>query len=419
LVLSVSSTNSVLVPTNQIVFGGGSSNRMVTVTPATNRFGTTLITVMVHDDAGGTASDTFVVAVSSINDAPVALAQSVTTPEDTATNLVLTASDVDSTNLVFALLSGPTNGVLSLLETNSGALTYTPATNYQGGDVLVFTVSDGSLVATGQVSITVTPVNDAPVANDDSVSTPEDTPVALDPRVNDTDVDGDLLTITEATATNGVVSLLGGTNLVFLPATNFYGVAVISYSISDGHGGTASADVTVTVTAENDLPVAGDDLADTCQGVTLTLPEALLLANDVDVDAGNVLSIINVSPDSSFGGTVGLLAEYITYVPPTNFTGLDTFSYTVTDGQGGSTTGTVTVRVWPPFAIMSISRQVNGSLVIQFCGVQGSNYVLEASSDFTNWSSLGNLSEGTAGVFQFEDATTTGVNTRFYRVLLP
>jgi len=269
------------------------------------------------------------------------------------------------------------------------------------------------------VSITVTPVNDAPVANDDSVSTPEDTPVALDPRVNDTDVDGDQLTITEATATNGVVSLLGGTNLIFLPATNFYGVAVISYSISDGHGGTASADVTVTVTAENDLPVAGADSADTCRGVTLTLPEALLLANDVDVDAGNVLSITNVSPDSSFGGTVGLLAEYITYIPPTNFTGLDTFSYTVTDGQGGSTTGTVTVRVWPPFTIMSISRQVNGSLVIQFCGVQGSNYVMEASSDFTNWSSLGNLSEGTVGVFQFEDTTTTGVNTRFYRVLLP
>src|SRR5437016_10390249 len=118
------------------------------------------------------STGTVSIIVTPINDAPVANNQSVTTPEDTSTNLVLSGSDVEGP-VTFAILSGPTNGVLSLLNTNTGAVTYTPNTNYNGADSFTFTVSDGSLLATGMVSIAVTPVNDAPLANRSKEHTPE------------------------------------------------------------------------------------------------------------------------------------------------------------------------------------------------------------------------------------------------------
>jgi len=115
------------------------------------------------------------ITVIPVNDAPVASNQSVTIPEDTSTNLVLTASDVDSSNLVYAILSGPGHGSTGVLNTNTGAVTYTPSTNYAGPDSFTFTVFDGSLYATGTVSIAVTPVNDAPVAFSQSLTNAEDT----------------------------------------------------------------------------------------------------------------------------------------------------------------------------------------------------------------------------------------------------
>jgi hypothetical protein len=87
---------------------------------------------------------------------PVANNQSRTTPEDTATNLVLTASDSDSTNLTYAIVSNPAHGSLGALNPTTGAVTYTPTTNYNGADSFTFTAFDGSLYSTGTVSLTVT-----------------------------------------------------------------------------------------------------------------------------------------------------------------------------------------------------------------------------------------------------------------------
>src|SRR5207247_9512799 len=101
-----------------------------------------------------------------------------TTTEDTSTHLALTDSDVAGPVTV-TILSAPTNGVLSLLNTNTGAVIYTPNTNYNGADSFTFTVSDGSLLATGLVSIAVTPINDVPVATDDNVTTADDTSIYL------------------------------------------------------------------------------------------------------------------------------------------------------------------------------------------------------------------------------------------------
>src|SRR5439155_394828 len=159
------------------------------------------------------STGTVSITVLPVNDAPGAGNQSVTISEDTATNLVLTASDADGDTLTFKILTAPAHGALSLLDTNTGAVTYRPATNYAGLDRFTFTAFDGSLYATGTVSITVTPVNDPPVAVNDSTSTPKNTPVLIPVLANDSDVDGDALTIISATPTNGVVSIVG-TNLL-------------------------------------------------------------------------------------------------------------------------------------------------------------------------------------------------------------
>src|SRR5207247_2261324 len=137
---------------------------------------------------------------------PVANSQSATTPEDTATNLVLSASDVDGNALTFVIVSGPTNGALSAVNTNTGALTYTPNTNYNGGDSFTFLVNDGtanSAVAT--VGIPTRRASDLPVANSQSATTPEDTSTNL--VLTGSDVDGNPLTFAIVSGpTNGALS---------------------------------------------------------------------------------------------------------------------------------------------------------------------------------------------------------------------
>src|SRR5213079_849603 len=139
------------------------------------------------------------------------------------------------------------------------------------------------------------PVNDPPVALDDSASTPEDVAVTIAPLANDSDLDGDPLTITGATTTNGTVVIVGGTNLLFTPTANYNGTTTIPYSISDGNGGTASATVTVIVTPVNDPPVALDDSYAANEDTTLSVSATGVLANDTDLDA-DALSAVLVSP---------------------------------------------------------------------------------------------------------------------------
>ena len=375
--------------------------------------------VTVDDGTGGAASVAFRVTINPVNDAPVAQNQSVTTPEEMATNLVLTAIDVDSPNLTFALRTAPTNGVLSLLDTNTGAVIYRPNTNYNGADFFDFTVSDGSLLATGQVSIIVTPVNDPPVAQSQSVTTPEDTATNL--VLTATDLDSTNLTfVLRSAPTNGVLSFFDTAtgSVTYTPNTNYNGADFFDFTVSDGSL-LATGQVSIIVTPVNDAPVAGADMLETCVNRALVVASAALLANDQDVDAGDILSVTNVSASSSAGGSVTLTDGNITFTPSNNFSGLDNFTYTLSDGQGGEATGTVSVRVWPALSIISIVSQSGGSMLMRVCGLSGTNYVMEATSDFSEWTNLGAIPEINSGLFQFEDTATAGVNARFYRVFAP
>ncbi len=183
----------------------------------------------------------------------------------------------------------------------------------------------------------ITPSNSPPVAVNDTTNTVEDVTVTIAVLRNDSDPDGNPLTITSATATNGTV-VISGTNLVFIPATNFNGTATIGYTISDGNGGTASAVVTVTVSAVNDAPIAVNDSANTTEDVAVTIP---VLVNDSDPD-GNPLTITSATATN---GTVVISGTNLVFTPATNFNGTATIGYTISDGNGGTASAVVTVIV--------------------------------------------------------------------------
>src|SRR5262249_13778247 len=154
-----------------------------------------------------TASATVNVTVTPVNDPPVAVNDTATTPEDTAVSIAVLVndSDIDGDTLTITAAT-TTNGTVSIAGAN---LVFTPATNYNGPVTLNYSCSEGQGgSASATVSVTVTPVNAPPVAVNDIATTPEDTGVSIPVLVNDSDVDGDILTIISATTTNGTVSII-------------------------------------------------------------------------------------------------------------------------------------------------------------------------------------------------------------------
>src|SRR5439155_59654 len=208
---------------------------------------------------------------------------------------------------------------------------FTPATNFNGTATIGYTISDGNGgTNSALITVTVGAANDAPVAVDDNASTGEDVPVTISPLDNDSDLDGDSLTISTVTVTNGTAVIVGGTNVLFTPATNFNGTGTIGYTISDGNGGTASALITVTVSPANDPPVAVDDNASTAEDVPVTISP---LDNDSDPD-GDSLTISIVTATNGTAVIVG--GTNVLFTPAANFNGTATIGYSISDGNGGT-----------------------------------------------------------------------------------
>jgi hypothetical protein len=183
------------------------------------------------------------------------------------------------------------------------------------------------------------------VARSDATNTLEDTSVTIDVLANDTDVENDLLLITNTATTNGTAAIKGGTAIVFTPATNFYGTVVFSYTISDGVY-TATSSVTVTVISVNDAPpVANDENYTVAEDTLLTVAAPGILGNDTDVD-GDPKTALLVSGVSAGTLTFNTNGSF-TYKPNTNFYGTDNFSYRATDGIAFGNLAIVTITVMP------------------------------------------------------------------------
>jgi len=310
-----------------------------TYTPNLNYYGGDTFTYRANDGQVDSNVATVSITVTPVNDPPVANLQAVTTAEDTSVGITLTASDVDGDTLTYVIVSGPAHGTLS---GSVPVLTYTPTENYHGTDAFTFKVSDGQVdsnVAT--VSITVTPVNDPPVANLQAVTTAEDTSVGI--TLTASDVDGD--TLTYVIVSGPAHGTLSGSVpvLTYTPTENYHGTDAFTFKVSDGQVDSNVATVSITITPVNDPPMANNDIGyrASIAGLIVAVPGVLL--NDVDVD-GDALTVRLESNVSH--GTLTLNANgSFTYTPKAGYVGVDTFTYRANDGQVNSKPATVTIEV--------------------------------------------------------------------------
>jgi hypothetical protein len=239
-------------------------------------------------------------------------------------------------------VSSVTDGSNGTVTTDGITVNYTPNTDFFGTDSFTYTVSDGDGgFDTANVSVTVNETNLAPNAVDDTATTNEDTDITVNVLSNDDDPDGHALDVTGVTqGADGSVVVNPDDTVTYSPDPNFHGSDSFTYTIDDGHGGTDTATVNVTVNPVNDAPVATDDSATTDEDVATTID---VLANDSDVD-GDPLSVTAVGTPGN-GTAVINPDDTITYTPNAGFSGNDSFTYTVDDGNGGTAQGLVSIEV--------------------------------------------------------------------------
>ena len=326
-----------------------------------------VVTYTVSDSQGGTDTSTLTLVMQPVNDAPVAVNDARNTVEDSPVTIAVRGNDtdVDGDVLTVSAVTQGANGTVTI-DPATGNPIYTPNANFNGTDTFTYTVRDPSGgTSTATVTVMVTPSNDAPVATNDSFTSSEDAPATIVARGNDNDIEGDTLTVTAVAGvavtaggpgvpvTGGVVTLNTAGNLVFTPNPNYSGLAVFTYTISDGNGGTDTATVSGTVTPSNDVPVANDDTFTTAEDTLVTIN---VRGNDTDVD-GDPLAVTQVNGTAITaggpgiavtGGVVTLTATgNLVFTPNPHFNGTPSFNYTVSDGNGGTDTATVSGTVTP------------------------------------------------------------------------
>ena len=307
----------------------------LTYTPGANLNGSDSFTYRVNDGTANSATSTVNITISAVNDLPVANAQSLTTAEDTPLPITLSGSDVESGSLTYSITTAPTKGTLSGTAPN---LTYTPTANFNGSDSFVFRVNDGTANSpTATISITVTPVNDAPMATSRVLATTPNTALAV--TLAGTDVEGSLLTY--AIASQPANGSLSGTapNLTYTPNSNFIGSDSFTYRVNDGTVDSALATVSITVSPVNVAPIAN------AQSLTVAEDTQLFITLTGSDPEGSPVTYSLVSQPTK--GAINGVAPNLTYTPSANFNGSDSLTFRVNDGSLNSVTATISITVTP------------------------------------------------------------------------
>ena len=320
----------------------------ISYTPTAGYTGADSFTYSISDGKGGSATATVSITITAIapaNRPPVAQNDAYTVNQDStgnSLNVLSNDSDPDGDPLTISTVSAPAHGSATII---ANRISYTPTAGYTGADTFTYSISDGKGgSATATVSITVaatTPANRPPVAQNDAFTVDQDSIAnSFNVLVNDSDPDGDTLTITAVGSPSRGTATIVGNRISYTPAAGFVGSDAFNYTISDGRGGSASATVTVTVRATvnvNRPPVARDDAYFVSQKFT----NLDVLANDSDPD-GDPLTIVSVT--QPIIGLVEIVSggKSLRYTLSTGFN-RTVFTYTISDGRGGTATATVTL----------------------------------------------------------------------------
>ena len=288
------------------------------------------------------------------NDPPVANYDTFTSQQGAVLTLSassLLSNDIDKNGDKFTITSVQcsNNGSVALVN---GNVIYTPAPHYAGPASFTYTISDGrGGYSTATVNVTVKPVNYVPDAVNDSIAVGSADVVFAGNKVtihpssllaNDTDANGDVLTISSVQcATNGTVALVDG-QIVFNANPGYSGPATFTYTVSDGKGAYDTAVVCLTVPKTNVNPDAIDDAMDGNEDTPFVFLASTLLDNDTDVN-GDHLTVTSVQ--GAVNGSVVMVNGEVTFTPDANFFGMASFTYTVSDGKGGTDTATVRLNI--------------------------------------------------------------------------
>ena len=309
-----------------------SSDGTLTFTPGPDRSGRAAVTVVAHDDGGlenylGVASPvandqsemaTFSISIEAVDDAPVANNDARTVTEDQAAVALSVASndsDAEADPVTITSVSGATKGTATI---SANDVWYVPHANAYGTDTFTYTVSDGHAgIDTGTVTITIAPIADSPVAADDSAFIPDGPALAIQVLANDTDADGDAVLISAATqGTRGSVAITGGgTGLTYDPNPLASGPDTFTYTIHDGHGGTDTATVSVTV-ARDPIPPTITATTERLPGQTIgaTTVRARLSWAAMDLGAGIGSYHLQVSVNGGAYSTIALASSTATSI---------------------------------------------------------------------------------------------------------
>ncbi|MFH4867429.1 tandem-95 repeat protein, partial [Vibrio diabolicus] len=329
-------------------------NGIVTISPTADWNGSEILTFTATDPNGESVSQTVNFTVAPVADI---VADKATVVEDTPTIINVLGNDTfDGDDKVVSLDTnkGPANGTVSVNP--DGTVTYIPDDNYVGKDTFTYVVTSGGVSESTTVEVNVTPVNDAPMAKDDTAITDEDTPVTIDVLPNDNDVDGDKLSIESASVPKeqGTVEVVSG-KLVFTPAENFNGDAEITYTVTDGSLAD-QATVKVTVNAVNDTPVVESSIADQTLAEDFT-PYTIDL-NTAFSDVDNVDGELSFSVSGNSNIQVAIVNGIATFTPTADWNGSETLTFTATDPSGESVSQTVNFTVAPVADIVADSADV-------------------------------------------------------------
>lgn len=404
-------------PGTVTVQSGGSRLRF---TPPPGFVGVQLLQYTISDGHGGSAASTVTVTVLPLALPPFAVPDLYTVATDSgATTLDVLANDIDGaggglaieTASVVATAPPGSAGTVAIV---GSALSYTPPPGFIGAESLEYTISDANgATATTTVLVSVLPVTAPPIAAPDVFTVvPDAVAVELDVLANDIDLTGTGLTLTAASSLTTVPPGSGGTmvvendRVVYTPAPGFVGVETAQYTVTSGGGQSAIGAIAILVAplVSGTPPLAIADavlLSTNSAGATIAV-----LANDIDttgtgltVTAVNRLAALPPTTADSFDtdGTV------VNYTPATDYAGVVTLNYTITDGNGQTSTAPIVISVsgaaLPPIAVADVVTVQQDSAPINIAALSNDIDVSGTGLDITSVAGITTLPPGQTGSF--------------------